>query len=59
MKLLDYLMIIGIILILLAGIITILYLTNKGVQCISDPIKFYQIKENVSCFCTDMINYKK
>lgn len=51
MKLLDYLMIIGIILIVLAGIILIFYFKNKGVNCMNDPISYYEAIKNTSCFC--------
>ena len=46
-------MIIGIILILLAGVLMVLYLKNQGFQCMNNPISYYQLKENTSCFCID------
>lgn len=55
MKLLDYLMIIGIILILIAGVLMVLYFKNEGMKCLVDPITYYQLKEDTSCFCANRL----
>lgn len=56
MKILDYVMIIGIILMLLAGVYLLLYFKNQGISCVNDPIQYYQLTENTSCWCMNKLN---
>jgi len=51
MKLLDYLMIIGIIIIILIGIFVLIYIKNQAGMCIDSPIKYYETTKNTSCWC--------
>jgi hypothetical protein len=55
MKLLDYLMIIGIIIIILVGIFVLIYINNKAGMCIENPITYYETAKNTSCFCVNKI----
>lgn len=55
MKLMDYILIIAIILILIAGVLVILYFKNEGLKCMAEPITYYQLKEKTSCFCANKL----
>ena len=55
MKLLDYLMIMGIIIIILVGIFLLIYVKNQAGMCIESPIDYYETMENTSCWCINDI----
>ena len=56
MKLLDYLMIMGIIIIILVGIFLLIYMKNQAGICLESPIDYYETAENTSCFCVNQIS---
>ena len=53
MKLLDYLMIIGIIIIILVGIFVLIYMKNQMGMCIDNPIGYYETTKNTTCWCVN------
>ena len=51
MKLNDWLLFIGIILLISFVVVLIMYIKTEGSSCIQSPISYYQLKENTSCWC--------
>jgi len=56
MKFGDWLMIIGIILMVGVTIVILNYSKSQGLSCIQSPISYYQLKENTSCWCMNGFN---
>jgi hypothetical protein len=52
----NRLIIIGVILFILIGIFIIIYLKKEGFSCALNPIRFYELKTNASCYCSDQIS---
>ena len=50
-KLLDWLMLIGIIIMIIVGIFLIVYYKDKAGLCVADPVAFYEYSKNATCFC--------
>jgi hypothetical protein len=55
MKFFNFLFVVGIILILVVGIFVIFYFKTKGVECMADPLKFYENQINDTCYCIGKI----
>lgn len=51
MKTIDWVLIVFGILIIVVGTIFILSIKSQGSMCIDNPIDYYQLKENTSCWC--------
>jgi hypothetical protein len=49
---LNRLIVIGVVIFILVGILVIVYLKKEGFSCAVNPIRFYELKYNSSCFCT-------